>query len=85
MELRGWHALGSGYHARENCFTKCTKIKFEFEALMDSDNKGRKLLENLNPGQRLKVIDRHADQLRAASKTMAADGSLDMVEAGRYR
>ena len=52
---------------------------------MDSDNKGRKLLENLNPGQRLKVIDRHADQLRAASKTMAADGSLDMVEAGRYR
>lgn len=77
----GWHGLGSGYHARANCFAKCTEIRFEFEALMDSDNKGRKLFENLNPVQRLKLIDRHVDQLRAASKTMAADGRLDMVEA----
>ncbi|NTH71198.1 hypothetical protein G6L09_11595 [Agrobacterium rhizogenes] len=67
-------------HIGANCFTKCTEIRFEFEASMDSDSKGVKIFEGLNEVRRLKLIDRFIVQLRSASKTMAANGRLDFVE-----
>ncbi|AYG70049.1 MULTISPECIES: hypothetical protein [unclassified Rhizobium] len=47
---------------------------------MKSDSKGRKIFEGLSEARRLNLIDRFIAQLRSASKSMAADGRLDIVE-----
>lgn len=47
---------------------------------MKGDNKGRRIFEGLSETQRLNLIDRFVVQLRSASKRMAADGRLDIVE-----